>query len=130
MNTFFPSSGFGVEQAIGGIVVYIYLAYTTMVLARRLGAKNPWFAWIPFANLYLATQMAALPWWWLLGLFIPYVNFFVAGYIWSEIGKKFGKPWWLGALVALPFIGWLVPGYLVITTGSHTHHPHDMHKTV
>ncbi len=119
INTFFVAkTNQGFEQLVGGLVIFVYLAYTTMVLAHRLGVKRSWLAWIPIANLYLMTKMAALPWWWMLGFFIPFINFLVAGYIWSEIGKRFNKPWWLGALTAIPLIGLLVPGYLVITSGG------------
>lgn len=119
INTFLVAEGDpGMEQLVGGLVVYIYFAYALMVLARRLGKGSTWMAWVPIANCYLLTKMAGLEWWWMLGMFIPFVNFFVAGYIWSEIGKKFGKPWWVGALVAIPVLGLFIPGYLVITTGN------------
>ena len=119
INTYFVAQGDpGIEKFVGGFVLYIYLAYTTMVLARRLGTKHIWMAWIPVANLYLVTQMAGVEWWWMLGFFIPFVNFLVAGYLWSEIGKRLGKPWWIGILTAIPVLGLLIPGYFVITSGS------------
>lgn len=119
LNTFFVASGEGgLESLVGATVIYVYLAFTLMVLARRLGAAHPWMAWIPLANMYLMTKMALMPWWWMLGFFVPFLNFLVAGYVWSEIGKRFGKPWWIGAFVFLPLIGMIVPGYLVFTTGS------------
>jgi hypothetical protein len=119
LNTFFIVMGKGgVQQLVGGIVVYAYLAFTLMVLANRIGVKNSWLAWVPIANMYLMTKMANLPWWWILGFFIPFLNFLIAGYIWSEIGKRFGKAWWIGALVVIPMIGLIVPGYFVVTTGS------------
>lgn len=119
LNTFLiTSTGGGLEQLVGGVVIYVYLAFTLMILARRLAAPHMWMAWVPIANMYLMTKMANLPWWWVLGFFIPFINFFIAGYVWSEIGKKFGKPWWVGGFVCLPLIGLIVPGYLVFTTGS------------
>ena len=108
----------GISQLIGGLVIYLYFGFVTMTLASRMGVARPWFAWIPLLNLYLMTKMAGLEWWWMLGFFVPFANFFVAAYIWSEIGKKFNKPWWLGALVIVPIVGWLVPGYLVISSNS------------
>ena len=118
INTLLAANGNpGLDQFVGGLVIYIYLSYTVMVLATSLGTARPWLAWIPIANFYLMTKMAALEWWWMLGLFIPIVNFFVGAYIWSEIGKRLGKPWWIGALFVVPFFGLLVPGYLVVVTG-------------
>lgn len=119
LNTFLvTSTGSGLEQLVGSLVIYVYLAFTLMILARRLSASNIWMAWVPIANMYLMTKMANLPWWWMLGFFIPFINFFIAGYVWSEIGKRFGKPWWVGGLVFLPLIGLIIPGYFVFTTGS------------
>jgi hypothetical protein len=113
LNTF-AANEIDIEQLVGGLVVYVYFAYTVMVLARRLGMSKPWLAWIPVANLYLIVKMAGKEWWWLFGFLIPIVNFFVAGYVWSEIGERLGKPWWVGVLIIVPFIGFLVPGYLVL----------------
>jgi hypothetical protein len=116
------------DQFVGGIIVYVYLGYTLMILAKRLGHTNAWLSWIPIANWYLMTQMARQPWWWMLGFLIPFVNFFVFGFLWSEIGKRLGKPWWLGLLAVVPLIGLLLPGYFVITTKDHAeHHPHHPH---
>ncbi len=105
----------GAREIVGGIVLYVYLAYTMMVLAHRLGHKDSWMAWVPLANLYLLTQMAKREWWWIFGLFVPYVNFFIVGFLWSEIAQRFGKNPWIGAAIVLPVIGLAVPGYLVIT---------------
>lgn len=115
VSTFLVTKNPTLDQFVGTLVVYIYLAFAVMTLARRLGMDKAWMAWVPIANLYLLSKMAKLEWWWMLGLFIPIVNFFVAGYVWSEIGKRFGKPWWVGALVAIPAVGLLIPGYLVVT---------------
>jgi len=120
INPFFPAghATFTVQYLIGGVVLYVYVAYTQMVLARRLGIlmRDAWLAWLPFANIYLLTKMAIREWWYMLGIFIPYVNIFVVGFLWSEASTRLGKNPWIGAAVVLPYIGILVPGYLVITT--------------
>lgn len=117
-NPFFPISPaeFGLRELVGGIVIYVYIAYTIMVLAQRLHTKDSWMAWLPFANLYLLTQMAKREWWWMLGFFIPYVNFFVIGFLWADISRHLHKNPWIGAAIVLPYVGMFVPGYLVLTT--------------
>lgn len=115
LNTFFISQG-GLSQVVGGVVLYVYFAVATMLLAQRLSTPNAWLAWVPVANLFLMVKMAGLEWWWTLGFFVPFANIFIAAYVWSEIGKKLGKPWWMGLLVVIPLVGWLMPGYFVVTT--------------
>lgn len=107
------------HQSIGILVLYVYIAYTCMILATRLGTARPWLAWIPFADMYLITQMALKPWWWLFGFFIPFANIALVAYLWSEIAKRLNQPWWIGILIAVPFVGLAVPGYLVVTTSNH-----------
>ncbi len=127
-DIFFPTAHIemGTREIVGGLVLYIYLAYTMMILAHRLHAKDVWMAWLPIANLYLLTRMAHRQWWWVIGFFIPYVNFFVIGLLWSEIAQRFGKNPWIGAAMVLPVIGIAVPGYLVISrpdyARTHSHH--------
>ena len=52
------------------IAVYIYSALALSVIAKRAKVKNPWLAWIPFANFYLVTQIAKVSEWWTLLLLI------------------------------------------------------------
>jgi hypothetical protein len=40
-----------------GLALYVYSAFCFMKMADRLGVENGWFAFIPFLNLWLLTQM-------------------------------------------------------------------------
>jgi hypothetical protein len=122
----------GLRDLVGGLVIYIYIAYTVMILARRLHlVKDSWWAWVPIANLLLLTKMAAREWWWIIGFVIPFVNIFVTAFLWAEIARRLGRNPWIGAVIVLPFIGIFVPGYLVVTTPEHHgtghHHDHSHH---
>lgn len=118
--------GFGLLMiavvAIVGIGVYVYGSLATMTLAKRIGTKNPWLAWIPVANIYLISQMAGMPWWpilFLIGCFIPGIGFLFAialavfFYIWFwKIFEKVGRPGWWILLLLIPAVGQIV--YLVL----------------
>lgn len=116
-NPIFPGMDMhvGVRELVGITVIYAYVSYTMMVLAYRLGLKDSWFAWVPFLNLYLLTKMAGQPWWYIFGLVVPYVHFFMYAYIWSAVAARLLRHPLIGAAIVLPYIGLLVPGYLVIT---------------
>lgn len=102
--------------------IYVYLSIVTMRLAKKLGVKRGWLAWIPLANFYLYTKMAGMHWWpifLLVGMFIPLLeipallSFVVFNYIWFwKILVKLDKPGWLVLLTIIPFAGWLI--FLVI----------------
>lgn len=126
-SIFYPTTiiDFGMREIIGGIVLYVYLAFTTMVLARRLGHHDSWMAWFPIANLYLLTKMAEREWWWLIGFVVPYVNFFVVALLWYEIAVRFNKNGWIGSAIILPIVGIFVPGYLVVSGGDENSSAHE-----
>jgi hypothetical protein len=119
---FYPTTiiDFGLREILGGAVLYAYLAFTTMVLAHRLGLRDGWMAWFPIANLYLLTKMTDREWWWLIGFVVPYVNFFVVALLWYEIAVRFNKNGWIGSAIILPVIGIFVPAYLVIAGARET----------
>ncbi len=50
-----------------------------------------WAAIIPFYNIYVLTQIAEKPGWWLILFFIPLVNLIASIMVWSAISTRFGK---------------------------------------
>lgn len=40
------------------ILIYIYFAYTLMIIANKTNTENSWYAWIPIVNLYLMCKIA------------------------------------------------------------------------
>ena len=61
------------------------------------------------------TKIIGRPWWWLLLLFIPFVNFVVSIIMSIDMAKSFGKDTAYGVLLL-----WLlnVIGYLILGFGS------------
>lgn len=87
------------------IVVYVYFAYTLMVIANKVGEKNSWLAWIPIANIFLMLKVARLSYWWILGFFVPILNFILLIWIFMGMSARRGFNKWMGLLVLIPFIG-------------------------
>ncbi|MBI1336219.1 MAG: signal peptidase I [Phycisphaera sp.] len=101
----------------------VYLAIIVAVIAGlwktfAKAGQPGWGAIIPIYNVYLLTQIAGRPWWWLLLFFIPIVNLVITILLALDIAKAFGKTPVFG-IVAL----WLFApvGYCMLGFGSATY---------
>jgi hypothetical protein len=100
------------------IAFYVYTSLAYVAIAKKLGMKNPYLAWVPGANMYLMAQMAEMPTWpafLMIGLVIPMADAVCAiilgvyTFIWGwKILERVGRPgnWILWSLI--PFIGTIV----------------------
>lgn len=95
-----------------GVFIYLYLSVCIYCLADKTGADNRWFAFLPILDAILLLDVAEMPLWWLLLLFIPVVNVIAAALIWMSVARVRGKPPWVGILVVVPGINLFVLGYL------------------
>lgn len=107
--------GFVLFQTFLVIAIYIYFAVCIQKTADKIGIANSWLAWIPIANIYLVTQMAGKPGWWLLLMFIPFVNIVIWIILWMRIAEIRGKDGWLGITTILPIINLVTYGYLAFS---------------
>jgi hypothetical protein len=57
-------------------------------------------------------NIARKPVWWILLLFIPFVNIVIAIIVWMAIAEARNKPSWWGILMIVPVANLIVPGYL------------------
>jgi len=84
-------SGFGAAThmwwnwAIGALMLV-----STWVIFTKAN-KPGWAAIIPFYNIYVALEMIGKPWWWLLLLFVPFVNIVIAIWMCRELARVFGQ---------------------------------------
>ena len=91
-----------------GLALYIYSALALMKIAQRTGTPNAWLAWIPIGNMYLMTQVAKVPWWTFLGIFLAWIpivgSLIILGLLiwwWYKIAERMGKPAWWGIMIAI-----------------------------
>jgi Family of unknown function (DUF5684) len=100
------------DQGGGGsaIMSLIYLIIAVIVIASlwkvyTKAGKPGWAAIIPIYNLYVLLQIVGRPWWWLLLMLIPVVNFIIAIIVYIDLAKSFGKGVGFGiGLLFLSFI--------------------------
>ncbi len=100
------------------IGVYVYTSLVYMKLAKKLGVKPAWLAWIPIVNLYLISKTAQKHWWpmlLILTLPIPIINILamttlsVFIFFWHlKIFSRIGCPEWWALTSLLPGVGVIV----------------------
>lgn len=71
-----------------------------------------WAAIVPFYNVYVMTQIAGKPAWWMVLFFIPLANIIALFVVNIAIAEKFGKGTGFGiGMIFLSFIFWPILGF-------------------
>lgn len=84
----------GVLGALIGLVFQLALTVALIAAMWKLFAKAGlpgWGSLIPIYNTYLLLKLVGRPGWWLLLLFVPFVNLVVAIIALLDLAKAFGK---------------------------------------
>ncbi len=99
------------------LIVLIEIAVIVLVIAGvwktfTKAGQPGWSAIIPIYNLYVLTQVAKRPGWWVLLLFIPLVNIVIGIILAIDVAKAFGKGTGFGVgLALLGFIFYPILGF-------------------
>lgn len=108
-QTNFQSSPGG--DGIGIVGLIIYVAFFAAALAGlwktfEKAGKPGWAAIVPIYNMVVLLEIAGKPVWWVILLFIPFVNFIMIFIIMIAFAKSFGKGAGFG--IACVFIGFIL----------------------
>ncbi|MEZ6143407.1 MAG: DUF5684 domain-containing protein [Zavarzinella sp.] len=105
------AAGFG----IGIFVVYLAVIILTVAGLWKVfvkAGKPGWAAIVPIYNVIVLLEIAGKPVWWVILMFIPFVNFVVSILIAIDVAKNFGKEALYGiGLAFLPFIFYPLLGF-------------------
>ena len=93
-----------------------YLAFTILIIAAwwkifSKAGQPGWACIIPIYNLYVWCKIVGRPWWWILLMLIPFVNFVVLIILIIDLAKSFGKGMGFGigllllAVIFFPILG-------------------------
>ncbi len=116
MPTKIPGIGPGLMAGLGilalvfeilGLLAYIFFCYCVFRIAKKLDIPAPWLAFIPIINIWIIVSCAGKPWWWILLLFIPFINIIVGIILWMSITENLGRNKWLGLLMIVPVINFI-----------------------
>lgn len=93
-----------------GVVIIVMIAAMWKVFTKA--GKPGWAAIIPIYNFIVMLEIIGRPIWWLVLMFIPFVNFVVFIIIAVDMAKSFGRSAGYGiGLAFLPFIFYLMLGF-------------------
>ena len=96
-----PSAG---EVSPVSLIISLLIALLVIVATWKVFTKagQPgWAAIIPIYNLYIWCKIVGRPWWWILLMLIPFVNFIVGIILCIDLAKSFGKGAGFGIGLAL-----------------------------
>lgn len=92
------------ENNVGVLVVQLAVAVVVLAGFWKVFTKagQPgWACIVPIYNIYVMTQIAGKPAWWIVLFFIPIANLIAAILIFVAIAQKFGKGAGFGVGMAL-----------------------------
>ena len=132
-----PPSGLGILLLTGfyttffiiGVLLYLFFALCLFLIAKKLSVPAPWTAWIPLVQIWTFVASAGKPWWWILLLLIPFVNYIIGIYLWMCISENLGKNKWLGLLMIVPVVNFIFFGYLAFSKSGNTYETFEADST-
>lgn len=90
----------------------IVIMVVAMAKIFMKAGKEWWKALIPIYNTYVLLEIIKKPWWWLILVFIPFVNIVMWVLIAYNLAKAFGHGFLFTlGLIFLPFIFYLILGF-------------------
>ena len=107
--------GFVIWLAV--MAFFIYCGWKIYVKAGQPG----WAVIIPIYNVIVMLKIIGKPWWWILGLLIPFVNFVVIILIAVNLAKVFGKG--TGFAVGLILLSFIFYPILALGDATYTAPP-------
>jgi hypothetical protein len=110
------------EGGSGGGIVGVFIALIQLAIIVGVvggmwktfakAGKPGWGALIPIYNIILLLEIVGRPMWWILLMFIPFVNLIVAFLLSIGLAKSFGKDVGFGiGLLLFPFVCYPMLGF-------------------
>jgi len=123
----YSSSAQGTAPSPFSTIIALLIALLLIVAMWKVFTKagQPgWASIIPIYNLYIWCKIVGRPWWWIILMLIPFVNFIVCIILCIDLAKSFGKGVGFGLGLALlgiiffPILGFGSAQYQGPTAGA------------
>src|SRR5438552_14131827 len=98
------------SMIVGLLIALLLIVAMWKVFTK--GGQPGWASIIPIYNLYVWCKIVGRPWWWILLMLIPFVNFIILIILCIDMAKSFGKGAGFG--IGLAFLGiifWPILGF-------------------
>jgi Family of unknown function (DUF5684) len=82
------------SMGMGGILfmlVFVVLMIASLWKVFTKAGEPGWASIIPIYNTIVMLKIAGKPWWWLILMMIPFVNFVILILVFIALAKNFGK---------------------------------------
>lgn len=116
-NSGAQAAGAGIAALFGCFFMLIWLALAALVIIGMWkvftkAGKPGWAAIIPIYNLIVLLEIVGKPLWWIILMFIPFVNIVIGIMVAIELAKVFGKGTGFAiGLVLLPVVFYPILGF-------------------
>jgi len=98
-------------STIVGLLIALLVIVAMWKVFTKAGQPG-WASIIPIYNLYVWCKIVGRPWWWILLMLIPFVNFIILIILCIDMAKSFGKGAGFGiGLALLGIIFWPILGF-------------------
>lgn len=92
----------------GTFIIVLYVALIALMIASMWkiftkAGKPGWACIIPIYNIIVLLDIVGKPWWWLLLMLIPIVNFVLLIWVYNLLSKSFGHG--VGFTLGIIFLG-------------------------
>lgn len=85
----------GIMAVIGAYIVFVLIVTAILIVSQWIiytkAGKPGWACLIPIYNIIVLLEIIGKPWWWLILMLIPFVNFIIAIWMTNLLSKSFGK---------------------------------------
>jgi hypothetical protein len=119
----YPSGGGSPAGIIVGLLIAVIIIVAMWKVFTKAGQPG-WASLIPIYNIFVWTQIVGRPWWWVILMFIPFVNFIIGIILCIDLAKSFGKGVGFGlgliflGIIFFPILGFGAPQYLGPAAGK------------
>jgi len=119
------SGGSGAVGGIMGVGFMVVVCAIALVIIASIwitftkAGQPGWACLIPIYNMVVLCRIAGKPWWWILLMIIPLVNFVIIIMLYIALAKNFGKGTGFG--LGLVFLGFIF--FPMLAWGDATYQP-------
>lgn len=102
------------------VLFYLFFCFCIFKIAKKLDLGSPWtiFSFIPVLQTLTFIKASGKPLWFIVLLFVPFVNLLIGIYLWMLITENLGKNKMLGLLMLVPLVNIGFIGYLAFGKGG------------